>query len=128
MSPDPNVTCNEQATLLWDSCLRILLDEAIDFYSNPSDGSEPDTSYEKWYRAQLHLDKAGYEKRLSGIYELIPKKDEEENVEIEKMNKTNNGADDENALANERIEETHEKEEIKNRHKKRGTLSIGKIH
>ena len=105
MSPDPNVTCNEQAMLLWDSCLRILLDEAIDFYSNPSDGSEPDATYEKWYRAQLHLDKTGYEKRLSGIYKLTPKKDEGGNVEIEKMNKTNNDADEGNALANERIEE-----------------------
>jgi hypothetical protein len=41
---------------------------------------------------------------LSGIYKLIPKKDEGENVEIEKINKTNNDADEENALANERIE------------------------
>ena len=124
---DPNVTCNEQAMLLWDSVLRMLLDEAQDSSSDPKvakeNGGEVDASYERWYRAQLYLDKEGYEKRLNGIYELITEEDEEEGVEG-KLEKKDEGND----LACTKVEEKYERKVETNRHKKRGILSIGKIH
>ena len=127
---DPSITCNEQAMLLWDTCLRMLLDEAKEHYSNPTtDGGEVDKSYERWYTAQLYLDKVGYEKRLNGIYELVPKDDEEEEdmAKLKKRTKNGNIDDDDDGLANVKVEEKHE-EHVLTRHKQRGKLNIGKIH
>ena len=71
--------------LLWDSVLRMLLDEAQDSRSDPEvakdNGVEVDTSYERWYRAQLYLDRQGYEKRLNGLYELLADEEGEDGVE-----------------------------------------------
>lgn len=124
---DPNVTCNEQAMLLWDSVLRMLLDEAQDSRSDPEvakdNGVEVDTSYERWYRAQLYLDRQGYEKRLNGVYELIADEEGEDGVEG-KLEKEDEG----NELACAEVEEKYERKIETNRHKKRGVLSIGKIH